>query len=187
MSSQSNDLVDWINEIVTNSLNAGDPLMHNYINETCKLFYFCSFIQTNNLANTFHSRTATFLDVGGSALIAYSTFRLARMATNVDLSEELMKSDAIYTNVQSKIDHDGQLIQGSNVVNPLTFTSPSQGSPESMAFLVLMTAARRDYAENNVTSILGPTANAALHSTHFAISHSLLAVTFASMLCFIML
>lgn len=97
-----------------------------------------------------------------------------------------MKSDAIYTNVQSKIDNTGQLIQGTNVVNPLTFTSPSQGSPESMAFLVLMAAARRDYAEKNVTGIMGPGsgANAALPSAHFAIPYALLGITLASMLCF---
>lgn len=36
MSSQSNDLVGWINEIITVALNSGDPLIHNYVNDTSK-------------------------------------------------------------------------------------------------------------------------------------------------------
>lgn len=100
-----------------------------------------------------------------------------------------MRSDAIYSNVQSKMDNTGQLIQGTTVVNPLTFTSPSQGSPESMSFLVLMSAAKRDYAERNVTGIMGPGsgANAALPSTHFSIPQAMLAMSLASLICFIML
>lgn len=86
------------------------------------------------------------------------------------------------------MDNDGQLVQGTTVVNPLTFTSPSQGSPESMAFLVLMAAARRDFGERNVTGTMGPPSgtNAALPS-QFAIQPALLAFALASMLCFIML
>ena len=36
MSNQSNNLIDWINEIITNALEMGDPLMHNYINDNSK-------------------------------------------------------------------------------------------------------------------------------------------------------
>ncbi|PWN36670.1 uncharacterized protein FA14DRAFT_186863 [Meira miltonrushii] len=166
MSSQISDLIDWINEIITTALNAGDPLIHNYIND-------------NN----------TFQDAGGSTLIAYSTYRLARIATNLTLTNQIKQSEAIYTAVQSKMDNDGQLIQGTTVVNPLTFNTPSQGSPESMAFLVLMSAARRDYAERNVTGTMGPGSgtHAASSSAQFAIPHALLGFALASTLCFIML
>jgi rhamnogalacturonyl hydrolase YesR len=133
MSSQINDLVSWTNEIVSNALDQGTPLMHNYVNET-----------------------DTFLDAGGSAMIAYSTYRLAAMSPTSDLGRQLAQANAVYDAVQDKLGQDGQLISGTQVVDPLGFVNPSQGSPEGMSFMVLLSAARRDRAEGNVTGLMGP-------------------------------
>lgn len=89
-------------------------------------------------------------------MIAYAAYRLASMAPGANLSAELAQSEAIYNTVQDKLEPSGQLVQGTSVVDQLVFSASSQGSPESMAFMTLLAAARRDYGVKNVTGIAGP-------------------------------
>lgn len=133
MSDQINDLGTWSSEIVSAALSQGQPLVHNYVNDT-----------------------TTFYDAGASALIAYSTFRLASMLRDADLGDQVQRAESVYQQLQDKLTPAGSLVAGYSVANPLSFVSSSQRSPESMAFMALMAAARRDYGQNNVTGTTGP-------------------------------
>lgn len=64
-------------------------------------------------------------------------------------------AEAIYQAVQGTLTPIATFTDGAEVVNALTFTSPAQMSPESLAFLVLLSSAKRDHQKGNVTGING--------------------------------
>lgn len=109
------------------------------------------------------SLVATFRDAAGSALIAYSTYRLASLSPND--TRHIAAAEAIYSAVQDKITPMGIFAESLDVPDALTFTSPAQMSPESLAFLVLMSSARRDYNQGNVTGSAGIGSGASASST----------------------
>lgn len=87
-------------------------------------------------------------------MIAYATYRLSSLSP-ADHSLYVDQADAIYDAVQDKLTPFGTFSTDVNVVDALTFTSPSQASPESFAFLVLLASARRDHQQGNVTGLGG--------------------------------
>jgi hypothetical protein len=98
----------------------------------------------------------TFYDAAGSSLIAYATYRLASLSPT-NHSQHIDAADNIYNAVQDKLTPYGIFTSDTNVVDALTFTTPAQVSAESLAFLVLLSSAKRDYQEGNVTGITGVT------------------------------
>ncbi|KAK0534506.1 hypothetical protein OC842_002624 [Tilletia horrida] len=147
MSSQVSDLTAWTREILDAAFPLADPatgLFHNYANDTSQ-----------------------FLDSAGSSLLAYSAFRLASMGV-FDAQESarlVTPAERIYAAVQSGVGPLGDMTDGLDVVNVLSFNADSaHSSTESLSFLLLLSAARRDYAAGNVTGVLGPgTSNSGSH------------------------
>ncbi|PWN54327.1 hypothetical protein IE53DRAFT_383104 [Violaceomyces palustris] len=139
-SSEKADLVSWINEILDAAypfLDRDTSLFHNYINET-----------------------STFLDPAGSAMIAYSTFRIASM--HPASGKHVDSAERIYQVLQRSLNPLGYYTQDYTPVDALAFTVPGPTSAESLSFTLLMESARRDYHASNVTGIDGPgTANGA--------------------------
>ncbi|KAE8222834.1 hypothetical protein CF319_g4040 [Tilletia indica] len=139
MSGQIRDLTDWTAEILEAAFPLADPasgLFHNYANDTSQ-----------------------FLDSAGSSLLAYSAFRLASMGVlSPTQSESFLKpAERIYQSVQSGVGPLGDMTNGLDVVNVLSFSSDSaHSSTESLAFILLLSAARRDYGAGNVTGLGGP-------------------------------
>ncbi|TKY86236.1 hypothetical protein EX895_005061 [Sporisorium graminicola] len=134
MTQQKEDLVEWMQEI----LDAAWPLLderallfHNYMNDT-----------------------STFYDTAGTALIAYATYRLASMspANNKWVSQ----ADAVYASLATSLNQIGQFRDGYPVVDVLSFVSQGETSAESLAFLMLMNAAKRDYQNRDVVRITAP-------------------------------
>ncbi|UZJ52254.1 hypothetical protein CBS101457_001574 [Exobasidium rhododendri] len=132
MQSQVNDLITWTQDILDGCYKYADPLIRNYVNDT-----------------------TTFYDAAGSSLVAYATYRLASLSP-ANHSQHVDAAEAIYEAVQDKLNPFGYFNSDVNVVNALTFTSPSQMSPESLAFLVLLASAKRDHQQGNVTGLSGP-------------------------------
>lgn len=132
MASQKRDLIAWTKEILDAAypfLNSQRSLFHNYINDS-----------------------STFLDTAGSAFIAYATFRLASMDSSNN--DHIQTAEQIYQAVQNQLSPIGSF--SSPVVNALSFSTAGTTSPESLAFVMLLEAARRDYHAGNVTGIDGP-------------------------------
>ncbi|CAO1630166.1 unnamed protein product [Sympodiomycopsis kandeliae] len=132
MQDQKTDLVNWINEILDAAypfLDSSLNLFHNYLNDS-----------------------STFTDAAGSAMIAYSTFRLASMGTGH--GTHVPAAEKVYQALQKTMSPYGAF--RTPVVNVLSFTSAGGTAPESLAFLLLLEAARRDYHAGNVTGIDGP-------------------------------
>ncbi|CDU25963.1 uncharacterized protein SPSC_06134, partial [Sporisorium scitamineum] len=134
MTQQKTDLVNWMQEI----LDAAWPLLderallfHNYMNDT-----------------------STFYDSAGTALITYATYRLASMspANNKWISQ----ADTVDTSLATSLNQIGQFRDGYPVVNVLSFVSQGETSAESLAFLMLMNAAKRDYQNRDVVRITAP-------------------------------
>lgn len=132
MQSEKTDLVNWTNEILEAAYPLVDPttnLFHNYLNDS-----------------------TSFTDAAGSAMIAYSTFRLASMGTGH--TDHVDAAEAIYNRLQNKVTVYGSI--RAPLVNVLSFHSAGGTSPEALSFLLLLEAARRDYRTGNVTGIDGP-------------------------------
>lgn len=81
---------------------------------------------------------ATFRDAAGSSLIAYATYRLASLSPTMKNYRHLDGAEAIYQAVQSTLTPIATFTDGAEIVNALTFTSPAQMSPESLAFFSLV-------------------------------------------------
>ncbi|CAO1619459.1 unnamed protein product [Parajaminaea phylloscopi] len=167
MNSQKQDLVAWTKEILDAAYPFLDPstsLFRNHINDT-----------------------SSFPDTAGSAFLAYAAFRLASMVQGDDA--HIRDAERIHSAVQDQVSRIGTLM--SPVVNALSFTSEGETSPESLSFILLLEAARRDYHAGNVTGLDGPgsgsrpAANTATQllrvpsSTLFAVA-SALAIGFAA-------
>ncbi|CAD6913435.1 unnamed protein product [Tilletia controversa] len=139
MASQITDLTTWTREILEAAFPLADSntgLFHNYANDS-----------------------NTFLDSAGSSLLAYSAFRLASIGVlSESQSENVVRpAERIYQAVQGSVGTLGDMTNGLDVVNVLSFNSDSaHSSTESLSFLLLLSAARRDYAAGNVTGIRGP-------------------------------
>ncbi|CBQ72768.1 conserved hypothetical protein [Sporisorium reilianum SRZ2] len=134
MTQQKTDLVNWMQE----TLDAAWPLLderallfHNYMNDT-----------------------STFYDTAGTALITYATYRLASMspANNKWIS----MADTVYASLATSLNQIGQFREGYPVVDVLSFVSQGETSSESLAFLMLMNAAKRDYQNRDVVRITAP-------------------------------
>ncbi|SPC67560.1 uncharacterized protein UHOD_03632 [Ustilago sp. UG-2017b] len=161
MMQQKNDIVNWMQEI----LDAAWPLLderallfHNYMNDT-----------------------STFYDTAGTALIAYATYRLASMSPKNN--RWISQADTVYRSLATSLNPIGQFREGYPVVDVLSFVRQGETSSESLAFMMLMNAAKRDYQNNDVVRISTPesAANAAL-SSFTTPSLSVLAVASASLL-----
>lgn len=136
MTNLKSDLVAWTAEILDSAypfLDANTALFHNYINDT-----------------------STFLDASGSAAIAYATYRLASIAPSSSGPSHIPDAERIYASLQGTINHLGNYGGGVDVVDALRFTSEGSTSSESLSFLLLLEAARRDHTQGNVTGLDGP-------------------------------
>ncbi|KAK0546937.1 hypothetical protein OC846_005061 [Tilletia horrida] len=147
MSSQISDLTSWTREILDAAFPLADSstgLFHNYANVSTQ-----------------------FLDSAGSALLAYSAFRLASMGglDDAEVNSLITPAERIYQSVQAGVGPLGDLTPGLDVVNVLSFNSDStHSSTESLSFLMLLSAARRDFAAGNVTGLTGAgSSNAGKH------------------------
>lgn len=110
---------------------------------------------TSLLNWSIHS-TESFYDTAGSSLIAYSTYRLASIAPNSGAASHVASAEAVYNTIEAQLSPFGFYKAPLQVVDALSFSSPGDTSPESLAFLILLEAARRDYQQKNVTGLQGP-------------------------------
>lgn len=78
------------------------------------------------------------------------------MVPSADLEKEVTQAERIYQTTSQSLTASGNLRNGFFAVNQLDFSSQANRSPESMAFIVLLSAARRDYFSGNVTGTAGP-------------------------------
>lgn len=131
MVAQKNDLVAWMNEI----LDAAYPLL----DERALLFH------------NYMSDRSTFFDTAGTALIAYATYRLASLAPGND--RWIGQADLIYRSLATALNPIGQFRDGYPVVDVLAFVRQGDTSSESLAFMMLMNAAKRDHANGDVVRI----------------------------------
>lgn len=117
MSSQQNDLGDWVSEI--------HDAMYPHLNTTVNLFY--------NYADDIN----TFLDAASTALLASTVYRLSLLRsvhTHLPTAEKCRKT--LFSSNSSGLMHfssDGWLTP---VVNPDSFGNQGSDSPESEAFVV---------------------------------------------------
>lgn len=131
MVDQKQDLIDWINEI----LDAAYPLLDD------RALLWHNYIDDEN----------DFFDSAGSALLAYSTYRLASMVPGN--TKWIDKADQIYRSLATSLDTIGQFRTGYPVTDVLAFTHQGETSSESLSFLMLMSAAKRDYENNDVVRV----------------------------------
>lgn len=131
-SSETDNIKAWIDELLSAAYNSVDAsgLLHNVVNDT-----------------------RTFLDGSGSALLAYSVFRLGSM----DPSKRglISHAETAYGTLQNSLDPYGSYTNDILTVNELNTNSPGATSTESLAFLALLAAARRDYYAGNTTGSNG--------------------------------
>lgn len=131
---QRTNLVAWI----TDALDAA----YNFVDAPTGLFY-------NVIDNK-----QSFLDGSGSALLAYAVFRLGSMVpanrAHIDMAE------LAYSTLQKSVDPYGSYTNGILTVNALSTSGPGATSTESLAFLALLAAARRDYYAGNTTGATSP-------------------------------
>lgn len=126
MSSQQNDLGDWVSEI--------HDAMYPHLNTTVNLFY--------NYADDIN----TFLDAASTALLASTVYRLSLLRsvhTHLPTAEKCRKT--LFSSNSSGLMHfssDGWLTP---VVNPDSFGNQGSDSPESEAFVVELQAAWTDW------------------------------------------
>ena len=136
MSSQRNELIQWADDI----LHAAYP----FADESSGLLY--------NVVND----TSTFLDASGSALLAYSVFRLGGL--DPKRRDFVHNAERAYVTLSRALDEFGAFTNGVQTVNELSSHDPAPTSTESLAFLVLLSAARRDFYSGNVTGSNGTAA-----------------------------
>jgi hypothetical protein len=67
----------------------------------------------------------------------------------------LNAADAIYSTVQNSLTPLATFANPIRAVDALSFSRSAQMSPESLAFLVLLSAAKRDHQQGNVTGVQG--------------------------------
>lgn len=127
-------------QMVDEILDAAYP----YVDEKTGLFH--------NVIND----TRTFLDGSGSALMAYSVFRYGSM--NPTKRERIPLAEKTYQTLQKSLDPYGTYTNGILTVNELSSNTPGSTSTESLAFLALLSSARRDYYAGNVTGSNGSVA-----------------------------
>ena len=87
--------------------------------------------------------TTTFADTSGTALLAAVTYRMATLTGDLSF---ISAADDAFDLIQASLTEDGWLL---NTVDPLTFNTPSLPgvfSPEGQAFVLLLHAAWRDFA-----------------------------------------
>ncbi|EST04812.1 AMP-dependent synthetase/ligase [Kalmanozyma brasiliensis GHG001] len=134
MTSQKTDLINWMQEILDASwplLDERALLFHNYMNDT-----------------------STFYDSAGTALIAYATYRLASMSPSNNRWIE--QADIVYRSLATSLNSIGQFRETYPVVDVLAFNRQGETSSESLAFMMLMNAAKRDYQNRDVVRITAP-------------------------------
>ncbi|WFD18025.1 hypothetical protein MCAP1_000237 [Malassezia caprae] len=98
--------------------------------------------------------TKSFRDAAGSALVTYAAFRLGSM----DASRQKYVDDAerAYQTLAAGLTPASSFTNGLLTVNELNTNAPGPTSTESLSFMILMSAARRDYYAGNVTGAPGP-------------------------------
>ena len=163
MTRQKTDLVHWMQEI----LDAAWPLLderallfHNYMNDT-----------------------STFFDTAGTALITYATYRLASMSPSNN--RWISQADTVYRSLATSLNSIGQFRGGYPVVDVLSFVSEGETSAESLAFMMLMNAAKRDYQNNDVVKITAPGIATSEASAAAALQPALSALAAAAVLAVI--
>ena len=165
LTSQQNDLLQWIEEIVKAS-------WHYQVN----MIWMAILSPDPPIAN-FHLQTSdgalrnvindpgSFKDTSSTALIASVTFRLAVLKG--DNSTYISNANAAYGFVSTNIDGAGWL---RNTVDPLTFNSVSDygnPSPEAQSFVLLLEAARRDFQDWVDTNATLPSGGRPVNSVVF--------------------
>ncbi|WFD33976.1 hypothetical protein MCUN1_000804 [Malassezia cuniculi] len=144
LQSQRNDLIQWAEAVI----NAVDK----YFDTTASLYHN----QVNN--------ASTFLDAAGSSLLAYSAFRLAALDRSKDHTGNAEK---VYGKLRDSFDPTGAFVNV-ETVNELDTGNSAPTSSESLAFLVMLQSARRDYLN-------GTSSDDTAGSTPVSAGHSLLA------------
>lgn len=125
---QHDNLINWAEASIIAADKFFDPnlsLYHNVVNDT-----------------------KTFADASGSALMAYSAFRLAGLDKNKDHTQNAEK---IYQKLRNSFDPMGAFVKV-HTVNELNTNTPAPTSSESLSFLIMLQSARRDFLSGNGTS-----------------------------------
>lgn len=129
MKDQYNQLLDWAEDIVSATyfyVDRGTGLMRNVVDNP-----------------------KTFYDGSGSALMAYATFRLGSM--DEQRRDQIQWAENAYQTLSKALDPFSQFTNGIQTVNEMSSGEVGVTSTESLAFLILMSAARRDYYKGNTT------------------------------------
>ena len=95
----------------------------------------------------------TFYDGSGSALMAYAAFRLGSM--DEQRRDQIQWAENAYQTLSRALDPFSQFTNGIQTVNEMSSGEVGVTSTESLAFLILMSAARRDYYQGNTTGTGG--------------------------------
>ncbi|PKI85510.1 hypothetical protein MVES1_000490 [Malassezia vespertilionis] len=129
-----NDLRTWIEDLLQVVYKQADPNTG---------------LLRNDLGNT-----SSFMDGSGSALMAYNAFRFASMVP--DKTQFVDFAEKVYMTLSGSLAPDGSFTSNVQIVNELSTGEQSTTSAESLAFLTMLYAARRDYYAGNVTGSSGP-------------------------------
>ncbi|KAJ3743376.1 Six-hairpin glycosidase [Lentinula detonsa] len=111
--------------------------------------------ENGTLLNTIDDPTS-FPDSSGTALLASVTYRMAVYSNDTSL---IPYADKAFQVIGDSIDENGWL---RNTVDPETFDTPSaasSASPEGQAFVLLLQAAYREYAQSVASGQVIPTSN----------------------------
>lgn len=133
MKDQYHQLLDWAEDIVSATyffVDRGTGLMRNVVDNP-----------------------KTFYDGSGSALMAYAAFRLGSM--DEQRRDQIQWAENAYQTLSRALDPFSQFTNGIQTVNEMSSGEVGVTSTESLAFLILMSAARRDYYQGNTTGTGG--------------------------------
>ena len=99
------------------------------------------------------NNASSFRDASGTALVTYAAFRLGSM--DASRQQYVEQAERAYQTLSSGLSPASSFVDGLLTVNELNTSAPGPTSTESLSFMILMSAARRDYYAGNVTGAPG--------------------------------
>jgi len=99
------------------------------------------------------NNTSSFRDAAGTALVTYAAFRLGSM--DASRQQYVDHAERAYQTLAAGLTPASSFTNGLLTVNELNTNAPGPTSTESLSFMILMSAARRDYYAGNVTGAPG--------------------------------
>ncbi|WFD25555.1 hypothetical protein MNAN1_000515 [Malassezia nana] len=128
------DLLEWVDEVIGAS--------YHWVDKSTGLL--------PNVVDT----PDTFPDAAGSALMTYAVFRLGGM--DAQRRQNVEHAERAYQTLSAGLNPASSFTNGLLTVNELNTGKPGPTSTESLSFVILMSAARRDYYAGNVTGAASP-------------------------------